>query len=330
MEKIDFLFVFFDIKTTGYIIIIMKTSRSTSATSSVIDENVIYYGERGNEFKEFLFNLLVKSKLKRKYIDYLVDDESMETYHKAFTSDTADEENNYQLFEQLGDISANKFLVWYMHKRFPQLNCSQGVKIVARLRINYGAKQSFFSIAESLGFWKYISASEEQRNRCKKPLLEDTFEAFIGATEYLIDKKLREYVGYSVVSTILENIFNDINISLKYEDLYDAKTRLKELFDFYNQEIIGTVLYENEKNMDEKLNTTKVYQIVGDKKAIYDENNKIKYIPSGRPAKKMFLGEGTASLKTDAEQRAANMALETFKARGIVKIVPEFYSFISK
>lgn len=282
---------------------------SVSSFNKSDEEVIIYNGSRGNDFKELIFNLLKKAKLKTHYINILLDENSLEYYNKAFTSDTADIENNYEVFEQLGDITANKFIVWYMHRRFPKLMCSQGVKVVARLRINYGAKQSFSNIADKMGFWDFITASEEERSRCKKPLLEDTFEAFIGVTEYLIDTKIRECVGYSVVYNILENLFNEIQISLKYEDLYDAKTRLKELFDFYGIEVLGTIKYESLKNMEEKITRATITQ--------YKGNDRI------------LLGEGIASLKIDAEQRAASKAIEFLKRKGFSKTVPEIYSFFS-
>jgi len=282
---------------------------SVSSFNKSDEEVIIYNGSRGKDFKELIFNLLKKAKLKTHYINILLDENSLEYYNKAFTSDTADIENNYEVFEQLGDITANKFIVWYMHRRFPKLMCSQGVKVVARLRINYGAKQSFSNIADKLGFWDFITASEEERSRCKKPLLEDTFEAFIGVTEYLIDTKIRECVGYSVVYNILENLFNEIQISLKYEDLYDAKTRLKELFDFYGVEVLGTIKYESLKNMEEKITCATITQCKGNER--------------------ILLGEGVASLKIDAEQRAALKAIEFLKRRGFSKTVPEIYSFFS-
>ena len=40
------------------------------------------------------------------------------------------------------------------------------------------------------------------------------------------------FAGSNCVNKILEEIFNDIPISLKYEDLYDSITRLKEIFDY--------------------------------------------------------------------------------------------------
>ena len=214
-----------------------------------------------------------------------------------------------------------------MYRRFPQLNCTEGVKVIARLRINYGAKQSFFTIADSIGFWPYITASDEQRNKKRKSLLEDALEAFIGATEFLIDTRIKQGVGYSIVYDILEKLFNDIPISLKYEDLYDAKTRLKELFDFYNKEAssnkIGSLEYENNQTKledDKILTTVKVYQVVSSGKtkcygcgSVKDSTNKV------------LIGIGTAALQPDAQQNAAKNALETLKKYGYNKPIPEIY-----
>ena len=273
------------------------------------EEVVIYNGSRGKDFKDLIFNLLVTSKLKIHYVNLLMNDESMKIYDKVFTSDSAHSEDNYEVYEQFGDITANKFIVWYMYRRFPKLMCPKGVKVVARLRINYGAKQSFASIADGLGFWDFITASEEERSRNKKPLLEDVFEAFIGATEFIIDSNIKESVGYSVVYNILGSIFDKMDISLKYEDLYDAKTRLKELFDFCGSEVLGALKYETVKCEGEKINRSNVYQIY-----------------KGRSYK---LGEGIASLKGDSEQRAASFAIQNMKNRGYYKPVPEIYSFFS-
>jgi dsRNA-specific ribonuclease len=269
---------------------------------------VIYYGSRETDFKNTIASVFSKGRLKDQYTQWLLSDESLKIFNDVFTSNTANVLENYEVYEQLGDITVNKFIVWYMYKRFPQLNCAQGVKIVARLRINYCSKQSFAQIAESLGFWSYITATEEERSHNKKPLLEDTLEAFFGAVELIIDKHTLTGVGYAVVFDILETIFNNLHISLKYEDLYDAKTRLKELFD-YSGDKLGTIKYEDERNMDEKCTTSCVYQIT-------PFNNRVK------------IGEGMASLKADAQQRAAQKAIWFLKNQGFSKPVPEIYSKI--
>lgn len=303
---------------------------------ATIPENV-YLGSRGADFKKLIAGLLDRGKLKPKYIESLTDEKSMLAYGKAFTAASADAKNNYEQFEQLGDVTANKFIVWYAYQRFPQLDCPEGVKVVARLRINYGAKESFAPLAEKLGFWDYISAQEDgvdrgikYRNRNKKDLLEDTFEAFFGCTEYLLDKKFRVGVGYGIVYDILSDIFNELNISLKFEDLFDAKTRLKETFDAYpclgewvfidSREDTGkegfslanATLYR----VPPKIDKHPIRSITGPNKRDYIEFPRTGWIP---------LGKGTASTKGDAQQKAAAQGIETLKNMGYYRDPPVDY-----
>ncbi len=114
--------------------------------------SIIYQGPRGPSFKALIYGLMERGNLKDKYIDLLTDEANMKKFSKAFTAASANKEKNYEIYEQLGDVSANKFIVWYAYQRFPQLQCPLGVKVVARLRINYGAKNSFAEIANNLGF----------------------------------------------------------------------------------------------------------------------------------------------------------------------------------
>lgn len=288
--------------------------------SSYDEQKGIYFGSRGNDFKYFIIGLLKKGNLKKKYRDMLTDDASMSIYASAFTSELVDPLNNYQVLEQVGDLTGNKFIVNYMYEKFPQLDCTEGVKVVARLRINYGAKQSFSEIARKLGFWPFISATNELRQRKMKALLEDVFEAFLGATERILDKKKRIGVGYTVVYDILSTIFDDMDISLRYEDLYDPKTRLKELFDLH-EDSLGPLIYKEYK--EGMITFSSVYRVEGVK---YEERpdgtlNKKKII-GGREIK---FGEGFASLKTDAQQNAAASGIEVLKKQGWNKPTPEIY-----
>ena len=279
-------------------------------------DNTIYLGPREETFRTFIKSLLERSKLKTKYVNILTDTKSMEIYGQAFTSSSANAQENYEVFEQLGDVTANKFIVWYMYRRFPQLSCTQGVKVVARLRINYGAKQSFSQIGDALGFWNFISATVDDRSRKKKSLLEDALEAFIGATEFLIDTKIRLGVGYAIVYDILSNIFDEIPISLKYEDLYDAKTRLKELFDHYGHEL-GVLLYEETREEIPGIQTPTVSTV----KRVVNGHGKNKT----EGGVQFTLGQGTAALKGDAQQKAAAAALLFLKKQNYSKDIPLEY-----
>jgi len=288
----------------------------------------VYHGSRGEDFKNLIYSLLKKGNLKDKYIEPLLDEDSMKVYDTVFTAESANPENNYQVFEQLGDVTANAFIVWYMYRRFPQLMCTEGVKVVARLRINYGSKQSFAKIAESLGFWPFISATDKEKSSNKKSLLEDTFEAFIGATQYLLDNQFINGVGNTIVYDILKNIFDGMDISLKYEDLYDAKTRLKEVFDLYGESKLGTIIYAENKN--DKLTESIVYQVIGSTQKLCDDCMK----DTGRGKRKggsyIELGRGYAALKADAQQKAALQGIENLRSRGFHKDIPKIYETFCK
>lgn len=297
----------------------------------------IYLGSRGVNFTQFITELLSRS-VKPKYMNILTNESSMKLYGHAFTASSADRKNNYERFEQLGDVSANAFIVWYAYRRFPQLDCTEGVKVVARLKINYGAKETFAPLAEKLGFWNFISAAEEgddkgmkYRSRHKKDLLEDTFESFVGCTEYILD---RHYdmpgVGYGIVYTILRSIFDELPMSLRFEDLFDSKTRLKETFDAYPQlgswvfidsreevqdneyTIANSVLYQAPSGTNQKPHRRKTGQGPKDFENIPQQGW-------------IRLGSGSSSKKGEAQQRAAEEGLKKLKSMGFYREPPSDY-----
>lgn len=290
-------------------------------------EQVIYFGLRDASFKKMIQSILERSNLKQKYIEELTNEESMKSYDQAFTAASANAKKNYEIYEQIGDLSVNKFIVWYAYDRFPQLDCPLGVKVVARLRINYGSRQSFSELGEKLGFWPYISADEEERSRKKKDLLEDAMESFIGCTEQLLDKKYRPGVGYGIVYDILSSIFNQIPMSLAYNDLYDPKTRLKELFDAYSEQL-GTWVYVDTR--EELLAESRVYEVLpGMNKQLIKEQfgpGKKDFIEKPR-SDWIFLGSGKAAKKADAQQKAAEEGLKKLNNMGWVKEISDEYKF---
>lgn len=267
----------------------------------------IYSGDRGINFENMLRNILKKGKLKKDYIDLIIKN-GIPLYSQAFTHPTADENNNYEPLEFLGDSIVNCVIVWYLSRRFPQLNCQDGVKILARLKINLVSKKVFANFGSELDFWRYVSADKETRDTKMKKTLEDVFEAFFGATQKLIDSEIRMGVGYSICYNIIQNLFENMQISLKYEDLYDPKTRLKEVFDFFKDKI-GQVKYENERI--DRIQYVKVYRLYTDERG---------------KKQKILLGQGSAALKPDAVQKAASRAIEYLNREGkFIKDVPEIY-----
>ena len=309
--------------------------------ATLTETNEIYLGSRGADFKDMIISFLERGNLKAKYIDLLTNDANMVLYAQAFTSDTVNEDQNYEVFEQLGDVSANKFIVWYSYKRYPQLFCPSGVPVVAHLRINYGAKKTFFQIGETLGFWPFISASVDERSRKKKDLLEDVFEAILGVTEYILDNRFRPGVGYGILYDILKSIFDNLEMSLQYDDLKSSKTRLKEIFD--KNTTMGQLEYVTVKERD--LQSVYTYlvppssqrevckfcrSILPTKDAL---NKHIEVCPARlqeAQARWTLLGKGTAALKKDAEIRSAENALVTLSRMGYKTVVPTEHTTLCK
>ena len=240
-----------------------------------------------------------------RYISILTDNESLKMYSQAFTAPSLNPLVNYEYLEQMGDVSANKFLVYYFYKRFPKLLCPLGVKVVARLKINYGSKQCFSSIAERLGFEPFILVTPDDMAHNRRDLLEDVFESFIGVTELILDTRVHVGVGAVAITQYLTAVFDQLDISLNYDDLYDAKTRLKEIIDRHGREL-GKIKYAERKNMSSGIT-----------------ESTIRLIKSQR-----IIGQGLGASKSIAQQTGAEIAIGYLRNQGYTKeIPPEYYVF---
>ena len=262
-------------------------------------------------FKKFIEKRL--QPLPSKYVKILTDDESLKIYQQSFTSAAADPINNYEYFEQMGDVTANKFLVYYFYRRFPVLKCTAGVKVVARLKINYGSKKVFSELARKEGFWDWINASEEEFSKRPIDWLEDTFEAFVGATESILDERVEPGVGAVAAELFLKRIFDAVDISLKYKDLYDSKTRLKELFDVFGDRL-GKIKYSEFRDYDSEGNqitTSRVYRIMSHRQPI-------------------LMAVGISKLKADAQRAAAENAIDILNSQNFIKHPPIEYQIFQQ
>ena len=269
----------------------------------------IYYGPRDNSFKDFLYNIIQLTGASKPYLDRYLNDDTLPFFNMAFTSKTADEESNYETFEQMGDSTIGKFIVWSSYEKFPHLRGkSEAVEIVARMKINLGSKDTLSQIAEGMGLWKFISASEDLRQRSKKALLEDVFEAFIGALEYIIldfsdTNHSQPGIAYQLVYTLLLRLFEPYTLKIDYNILVDPKNRLKGVFDQYKEQLGSEAVYKNERDHNKNIFISKVYDVHGN-----------------------FLGQGAATNKKDAEKKASEQAILTLESKGFKKTVPSLYA----
>jgi dsRNA-specific ribonuclease len=281
---------------------------------------MIYQGIRDKSFKDLILAVLARARLGDK-VSLFVDDAGMAMYASAFTHSHADPVNNYEIYEYVGDSSANNAIVWYMFRKFPQLHTANGVYVFSVLKQHYSSKKSFFRLANELGFWPYITALEadtgdswkKTKNRFshRKDLLEDAMEAFFGVTSIIADRRLEFGVGNAIIYNIVKSLFDEFfpNISLRYTDVVDAKTRVKEIFDVKSFELgsFGSAIEgtRSETAEGECLHTVRIYGNV-------------------RGARTL-LGTGVAALQEDAEQRAATQTYARLHTLGFKKPVPEIF-----
>lgn len=256
--------------------------------------------QRGENFVEFISNIL--SKISRippeKVSEYI---KHIDIFEQAFTHKTANENNNYEALEMIGDSILNFCVVEYLSNRFPDLmnTDGSGVGTLARLKINLVSKSVFSNFAEKLNFGDYIASDMLVRRDEMDSILEDTFEAFQGALITVIKKCDPNYrkgylVGLGPVYRIISYFLDSMEISLKYEDLYDAKTRFK-----------------NAMTMNDLKSEISYSQMV-------DSNGRIVFTV----ILKMVLKTGPVQWKAQdfkkagAEQLACDMAIESLKKMG--------------
>jgi dsRNA-specific ribonuclease len=271
----------------------------------------------------------------------------------VFTAPCYNEQINYEFFEILGDSAINKAIVYHFTKRFQELQCPEGVKTIARLKIRYVSKDTFANLAKKLGFWKFIRASAETRERKMKPTLEDVFEAFYGATEWILNEMTGKYIGGNFTQKFINALFNPIPISLAHEDLYDAITRLKETQDYHsskqgreawngkNGTEFGRIKYVTQKIVDEATGYSRQYVTIvrvtysNDlidmmNTALYNNKKQFwrtippeyaKALQKIRVEKRIGgpLARAEAPLLPDAKQKAALIALKNLEKLGLSK-----------
>ena len=213
------------------------------------------------EFKKLIENLLISGGVSsdlvgqnsdekslpvvsKKYREQLLDDASMTYFRTAFTHVTEDANNNYETLEFLGDLTFNKCVGWYLPRRFPQLFDPEATDILTRLKIFIIQSKQMGTLAEKVGFLKFIhydpSSLEFKKTNTQK-ILEDVFESCFGAIEWVLDSRLKIGVGYTICYGIISKILDSEKYSLRFSDLVDAITRLKEIFDKFKY--LGTIQY---------------------------------------------------------------------------------------
>lgn len=210
---------------------------------------------------------------------------NIELYERAFMHTSYCNENNikdsYERLEFLGDKVIDLIVSEYLYRK---LEIEEGE--MTKMRAAYVCENALYEQASKLNFNEYVKVGkgeEASGGREKKAILADIFEAFVAAL--YIDKGLNEvkrFLNFTIIASIEKN----------KEFFFDYKSLLQE------------------------------YVQTGKKSIEYDLTDEY-----GPPHSKVFeivvkvdgisLGRGTGSTKKQAEQNAAQDAIE--KKAGIDK-----------
>ena len=233
-----------------------------------------------------------------------MEDKYLKEFKKCFVHKSVDEEDNWEFYECIGDSIVGASIMQYFPLKFPHLRNSASVKILARLKINVGSREYLAPISTNLGFDKFIKLGPEERLSNKHR--EDCLEAFLGCLTLCINNHINpkedisEYksLGSSIAHKFMFKQLDKLKISLNPDDLWDPKSKLKELFDKNQQNKLRYEYKERITSEDgTKCYTTFIYVTIDNKEEM--------------------VGKGTHFDKKRSEKLAAKQALDTLQSKGL-------------
>lgn len=212
------------------------------------------------------------------------------------------QEMSYERLEFLGDAILGMVVARYLYERFPDQ--TEGFLSKLRTKIVNGKMLGFLS--EKVGFPKYVILSkqiEESQGRTNYKIMEDVFEAFLGAI-YMDFQTPQDDVrlpsgmpvdplsgaGYHVVEQWITHI---IETHIDFPDLIQTKNNFKDMLVRHMQHHTQDAPRFFEVNVVVRGNAKQFTYCVKDRTGT-------------------ILGTATAASKKEAENMAAKAALEYF------------------
>ena len=175
---------------------------------------------------------------------------------------------SYERLEYLGDAIIEGVISGYLFERYPD----QDEFFLSRMRVSLVKGQSCTHLSKILGLGKHLiisKAMEERENaRIKENILEDIFEAFIGAI-YM------DFKSFNVCNQFIISLIEDEKTRINFvEMILDDGNYKNKLVDYVKKIFKTSVKFKVSEIIDD--NTVKIY--IAD--AIRVDNNEV--IASGR------------------------------------------------
>lgn len=280
-----------------------------------------------DEFKAFAFDLLRKAKLRPSKIEDLFAKKvplpirgnrsvclsGLEVFRIAFIHKSVGGDLNYEILEFVGDVALNMAVVQYITSHFPTVI---SVKFLTRIKHNLVSSKELGKRAENLGFFRHIIYDKEtmdaklverdETNDVYRSMLEDTLEAFVGALVTVLDFGKREKTGYHFVYNFISHLIDSGDpIEVRYQKVFDPKSRLKELFDKFKWPL-NRLLHTRTETFPEAAPGHRTKHTV----SVYGYPNGDR---TDNQRNKVLLGQADDKSEIGAQHKACEQAIEKLK-----------------
>lgn len=201
--------------------------------------------------------------------------------HRSYLNETKQKMESNERLEFLGDSVISFIVSGYLFKRYPNFN--EGT--LTNLRSLLVNTKSLAKLAKKLGLGLLLKLSkgeEESKGRENESLLANSFEAFIGAL--FTDQGINQ-----VYLFLSQHLLSKSEELIQQKTLKDPKSLLQEHIQSQKQ---PSPVYK--VTNEEGPSHARIFTV-----GVYSEDN--------------LLGQGTGRSKQEAEEKAANQALQTLR-----------------
>lgn len=196
-----------------------------------------------DQFTKIIRGILRRGRVSEKSIIEFTGEAEMILFRYAFihrSSEINDDNGNmYEMFKFVGDTLVDASVVAYIGTLYPNL---VGEMWTTRIKHRLVSDRNLANFIENVGLVPFIIYGEEikesmikfpdnSKNKKWIKMLDHIFRAFLGALTFVIDSKKAKGTGFAVVYNVVTSFFQTVHIELSYENLFDAKTRIKSLYD---------------------------------------------------------------------------------------------------
>lgn len=192
----------------------------------------------------FVNSALRAGNVESNIIPAFLTEDSLSLFQEAFTHSSYSKKKNYERLEHTGDTYVNLCVALYIPTRFPKINNDAWL---SRIKFHLQGKKTLSKLSYENSFAKNILVigkrftDEYINDEGAMDILEDVFEAFIGAVGTIADTTYGTGSGLEIAYKLLSHYFDSLKIDITVDFLFDPVTLFKEIVDAERWEYKKTV-----------------------------------------------------------------------------------------